>query len=171
MKSKNVKDIKLRNSIIKASGEQLERIVTIPENLPKKHLIKFFEKSYEFMSERYGEKNVISSHVHLTDTAHMHFNFSSVTKDKIIDDKSITKENSQNFNKDLLNYLDKHFNDTNSLIDDKFKIFTKEELVELEAKEAQKPSIIEQLKNNKEKAAQQKPSSEKDKTKKLDIQL
>lgn len=43
----------------------------------------FFERSYRFLCDRYGEQNVISAYVHKDEkTPHMHFAFVPVTEDK-----------------------------------------------------------------------------------------
>ena len=43
----------------------------------------FFELSYKFLSERYGEQNVISAYVHMDETTpHMHFLFIPIVDDK-----------------------------------------------------------------------------------------
>lgn len=44
---------------------------------------RFFEESYKFLCEKYGEKNVVSAYVHLDETTpHMHFAFVPVVVDK-----------------------------------------------------------------------------------------
>lgn len=51
---------------------------------------KFFQASYDFLKERYGEKNVISSKVHLDErTPHMHTYIVPVTQDGRLSAKSI----------------------------------------------------------------------------------
>lgn len=43
----------------------------------------FFERTYQFLADRYGEKNVISAYVHMDEkTPHMHFAFVPATADK-----------------------------------------------------------------------------------------
>ena len=43
----------------------------------------FFERTYRFLCDRYGEQNVISAYVHKDEkTPHMHFAFVPVTEDK-----------------------------------------------------------------------------------------
>lgn len=43
---------------------------------------KFFEDSYNFLADRYGKENIVSSVVHMDErTPHMHFNFVPVTED------------------------------------------------------------------------------------------
>lgn len=51
---------------------------------------KFFEKSYEFFRERYGEKNIVAANVHLDEkTPHMHLSLVPVTKDNRLSAKSL----------------------------------------------------------------------------------
>ena len=53
----------------------------------------FFELSYEFLSERYGEQNVISAYVHMDETTpHMHFLFIPIVDDKKWNEKHPDKE-------------------------------------------------------------------------------
>lgn len=43
----------------------------------------FFQRTYDFLADRYGEKNVVSAYVHMDEvTPHMHFAFVPVTEDK-----------------------------------------------------------------------------------------
>lgn len=43
---------------------------------------KYFKYAYEFLKDRYGEKNIISATVHFDETTpHMHFNFVPITSD------------------------------------------------------------------------------------------
>lgn len=53
----------------------------------------FFELSYKFLSERYGEQNVISAYVHMDETTpHMHFLFIPIVDDKKWNEKHPDKE-------------------------------------------------------------------------------
>lgn len=53
----------------------------------------FFELSYKFLSERYGEQNVISAYVHMDETTpHMHFLFIRIVDDKKWNEKHPDKE-------------------------------------------------------------------------------
>jgi len=50
----------------------------------------FFKDSYNFLAERYGKENIISSTVHLDEmTPHMHFNFVPVTSDGRLSAKAL----------------------------------------------------------------------------------
>ena len=73
------------------------RVVTIPQEFYTKaedtdpfafeeknpYITKFFGETYNFLKNRYGEKNVISAYVHMDETTpHMHFLFVPVVWDK-----------------------------------------------------------------------------------------
>lgn len=61
-------------------------VITAPKELPKEYHREFFERTYNFLKERYNdtaEKNIISSWVHNDEvTPHMHFAFIPITYDK-----------------------------------------------------------------------------------------
>lgn len=60
-------------------------VVTLPREMNDKsdeEKRKFFEKTYEFLKERYGADNVISAYVHVDESQpHMHFAFTPVMYD------------------------------------------------------------------------------------------
>ena len=73
----------------------------------------FFERAYQFMADRYGEKNVISAYVHRDETTdHMHFAFVPVTEDKkrggekLSAKEVITRADLRTFHEDLERHLD-----------------------------------------------------------------
>lgn len=89
-------------------------IVTAPKSLPVEENEQFFKETYKFLSCRYGEKNVVSSYVHLDETTpHMHFAFVPVTLDKkkniekVSAKEILTKNELKVFHGDLENYLTK----------------------------------------------------------------
>nr|CRY97554.1 hypothetical protein [uncultured prokaryote] len=58
-------------------------LITAPKTLPEERQKEFFEQSYQFLKEKYGEKNIISAYVHMDETTpHMHFCFVPVVYDK-----------------------------------------------------------------------------------------
>lgn len=65
------------------------------ETLSKQQQEQFFKDSYDFLAERYGKENIISSTVHLDErTPHMHFNFVPVTADGRLSAKIVfTRQN------------------------------------------------------------------------------
>lgn len=99
-------------------------VVTLPEyrhhnqNLhvsPDKEQVErlFFERTYRFLCDRYGEQNVISAYVHKDEkTPHMHFAFVPVTEDKkrggekVSAKEVITKNDLKTFHTDLERHLD-----------------------------------------------------------------
>ena len=91
-------------------------VVTLPENLkgvPENEQREFFEKTYEFLSERYGgEKNVLSANVHNDETTpHMHFAFMPVVwdekkqREKVSAKEVLNRKDLQAFHQDLDNFL------------------------------------------------------------------
>jgi len=90
--------------------------VTLPKYFPRDKEQEFFEKSYNFLSERYGEENVISSYVHVDETTpHMHFSFVPVVFDKKKERYKLSAKEKLNvmdlrtFHKDLELKLSSHF--------------------------------------------------------------
>lgn len=59
-------------------------IVTAPKDLPMSEMEKFFNVTYEFLSERYGEKNCVQAVVHNDEGGqpHIHFLFIPAAADK-----------------------------------------------------------------------------------------
>lgn len=93
-------------------------VITLPKNIEVDSLEEklFFEKSFEFLKNKYGEKNVISSYVHKDEkTPHMHFCFVPVVLDKknkiekVSAKELLTRNHLQVFHKELSNYLYKYF--------------------------------------------------------------
>ncbi|SMH41739.1 Plasmid recombination enzyme [Carnobacterium iners] len=93
-------------------------IVTLPKNLKEQtesDQQAFFEKTYAFLSERYGgEKNVLSAQVHLDETTpHLHFVFMPVVwdekkqREKISAKEVLNRNDLQNFHGELDTFLKK----------------------------------------------------------------
>ncbi|PEW24232.1 MobV family relaxase [Bacillus thuringiensis] len=91
-------------------------VVTLPENLKsisEKEQREFFEKTYEFLSNRYGgEKNVLSANVHNDETTpHMHFAFMPVVwdekkqREKVCANDVLTRKELKTFHQDLDKFL------------------------------------------------------------------
>ncbi len=58
-------------------------IVTLPKNIPAEKAKVFFQQTYNFLSAKYGEQNVLSATVHMDETTpHLHFCFIPVAYDK-----------------------------------------------------------------------------------------
>lgn len=89
-------------------------VVTLPEELKEAHegaQKRFFEESYDFLSERYGKENVLAGAVHNDETTpHMHFAFMPVTfdekkqREKVSAKEVLTRNDLKTFHEDL----DKH---------------------------------------------------------------
>ncbi|PEK39425.1 MobV family relaxase, partial [Bacillus pseudomycoides] len=93
-------------------------IVTLPENLKgasEQEQRQFFEKTYEFLTDRYGgEKNVLSANVHNDETTpHMHFAFMPVVwdekkqREKVSAKEVLTRKDLRTFHQDLDEFLKK----------------------------------------------------------------
>ncbi|MEK4678275.1 MULTISPECIES: MobV family relaxase [Bacillus] len=91
-------------------------VVTLPENLKRiseKEQREFFEKTYEFLANRYGgEKNVLSANVHMDETTpHMHFAFMPVVwdekkhREKVSAKEVLTRKELKTFHQDLNTFL------------------------------------------------------------------
>lgn len=91
-------------------------IVTLPAELKEKTIAEqrlFFEKTYEFLIDRYGgEKNVITATVHNDETTpHMHFAFVPTMfdakrgMDKVCAKKVVSRKDLSSFHGDLDNFL------------------------------------------------------------------
>ena len=91
-------------------------VVTLPESLQKvseNEQRKFFEKTYEFLINRYGgEKNVLSANVHNDETRpHMHFAFMPVVwdekkqREKVSAKEVLTRKDLRTFHQDLDEFL------------------------------------------------------------------
>lgn len=91
-------------------------IVTLPKDFPLEQERQFFEQSYKFLENRYGEKNVVSAYVHKDEsTPHLHFSFVPVVydqkkdKEKVSAKECINKKDLLTFHKDLSKHMEKHF--------------------------------------------------------------
>lgn len=58
-------------------------VVTVPKSVPEECYEDFFERAYNFLKEKHGEKNVISAYVHMDETTpHLHFAFMPIVYDE-----------------------------------------------------------------------------------------
>src|SRR5699024_4072382 len=90
-------------------------IVTLPEELngaPEGSQEQFFEETYDFLSDRYGEENVLAGVVHNDETTpHMHFTFMPVTYDekrereKVSAKEVLNRNELKSFHQDFDNHL------------------------------------------------------------------
>lgn len=90
-------------------------IVTIPKDFLDTHPDRereFFENTYNFLKEKYGEENVISAYVHRDEvTPHMHFAFIPVVQDKkrggfkVSAKEALTRSDLRSFHDELTMHL------------------------------------------------------------------
>ena len=91
-------------------------VITAPQELKKENEDAFFKSCYEFLNNRYGEKNCISCTVHKDESGqpHLHYLFIPVVEDKkhkdydgkVCADNLITQRELRNFHPDLQRHLD-----------------------------------------------------------------
>jgi len=128
-------------------------VVTQPKELPPEESRKFFEESYTFLNNRYGgEKNVISSYVHMDEkTPHMHFSFIPVTHDKkknidkVASSEVVNRLDLQTFHNDLDKHMEKAFGRNIGILNEATKEGNKE-IHEL--KQAERLKESDKLKND-----------------------
>jgi hypothetical protein len=87
-------------------------VVTAPKGLPESDHKYFFEGVYDFLKQRYDEKNVISAFVHMDETTpHMHFAFVPVVLDnkkqidKVSAKECVNRKDLQCFHQDLERHM------------------------------------------------------------------
>lgn len=92
-------------------------IVTAPQDLAEEREHQFFETVYDFLSERYGEENVVQAIVHDDEGGqpHLHFCFIPTVEDpkheqgyKICAHEVLTRRELRNLHPDMQRYLDEH---------------------------------------------------------------
>jgi len=91
-------------------------VITVPKDIIGTDCEKqFFQETYDFLKEKYGEENVISAYVHKDETTpHIHFTFVPVVKDKKRGDlkvsakECITQNDLKTFHTKLDEYLKKN---------------------------------------------------------------
>lgn len=97
-------------------------IITAPKDLPEQEYKVFFQASYDFLKERYGVENVISSWVHMDEVQpHMHFAFVPVVQtlkrdrknsdilikwNKVSAKECVNRSDLQSFHMDLQKYVE-----------------------------------------------------------------
>jgi hypothetical protein len=88
-------------------------VVTAPVDLPREQHRAFFESTYNFLSDRYGEKNVVQAIVHADEggESHLHFCFLPIAPDskrggeKICANDILTPAKLKDFHPDLARHL------------------------------------------------------------------
>jgi len=92
-------------------------VITLPKEIQNQEDTKFFfQKTYEFLENRYGRENVVSAFVHMDEkTPHMHFAFVPVIYDakkgryKVSAKECISRTELSRFHEDLQNYFDQTY--------------------------------------------------------------
>lgn len=131
-------------------------VVTIPAELKaaqKKVQNDFFKHVYNFLNNRYGEKNCISAYVHFDQTTpHMHYSFIPVVIDKKKNIEKVSAKDLVNlrdlktFHKDLQNYLQSKMQMPLSIITGETKINGNKTIKELQEESNKLNEEIEILK-------------------------
>lgn len=87
-----------------------EVIVTKPQDLAMERSKEFFEKTYDYFSEKYGAKNIICAQVHMDETTpHIHVDILNEFNGKInAADKFWKKDGYNNLHPELQQYLHEH---------------------------------------------------------------
>lgn len=130
------------------------------DKLPQAEQDKFFKESYEFLKNRYGEKNVVASTVHYDEkTPHLHCYIVPVTEDGRLSAKDVfTRIELQNLQTDYPKYMnEKGFDLERGLGSDgkrkhldtqEFKIQTKQQ--EIEKTKTELDRTFDRIKNKQE---------------------
>lgn len=96
-------------------------VITMPRDLPAEKEQAFFANTYDFLVNKYGEKNVVSAYVHKDEsTPHMHFawlpivqekkNKKRLGQEKLSAKECITRSDLQKFHQQLQDYLEQKLN-------------------------------------------------------------
>ena len=99
-------------------------VVTLPKGMELDEW-RFFEATFKFLTNRYGQENVISAYVHRDETQpHLHFAFVPVTMDKkknipkVSAKEVLTRMELQRFHGDLDNHLTSVFGYSTGILND-----------------------------------------------------
>lgn len=81
-----IDELNLNRAVRKDATVMVQCLITSDstffDKMNKDQQVEFFKKSYDFIKDRYGEKNMVSAIIHFDErTPHMHVNFVPVTKD------------------------------------------------------------------------------------------
>lgn len=90
-------------------------VVTVPDNVPKDKQKEFFEYTYMWLNNRYGEENCIGASVHMDETTpHMHYYFLPIQRsldkqgqeiDKLNAKAVVCRKDLQTFHQELASFL------------------------------------------------------------------
>lgn len=87
-------------------------VITCPQELKdnKQNRERFFELSYEFVKDRYGEKNVMQGYVHMDETTpHMHVSIIPEVDGSVSAKKLFTRAELRSFHRDLDKIMEHEF--------------------------------------------------------------
>lgn len=81
-----IDELDLKRGVRKDATVMSQAMITSDDKffkgMTKDQQLEFFNKSYDFIKDRYGEKNMVSATIHFDEkTPHMHVNFVPVTED------------------------------------------------------------------------------------------
>lgn len=81
-----IKELDLKRAIRKDATVMVQVMITSDkaffDGMTKPEQVEFMKKSYEFIKDRYGEKNLVSAIIHMDEkTPHLHVNFVPITED------------------------------------------------------------------------------------------
>lgn len=96
-------------------------VITMPRDLPPEKEQAFFANTYDFLVNKYGERNVVCAYVHKDEsTPHMHFawlpvvqekkNKKRLGEEKLSAKECITRSDLQKFHQQLQDYLEQKLN-------------------------------------------------------------
>lgn len=89
-----IASLNLKRAPRKDAVRMCDCVITMPKGLDPSYQDAFFSSCYEFLGDRYGCENVVSSWVHLDETTpHMHFAWVPVTKDGRLSAKDVVDRN------------------------------------------------------------------------------
>lgn len=90
-----------------------EWVVTAPQNMPETYQREFFQKTVEFLNERYGADNCIKATVHMDEAqAHLHYDFIPAAPDlkhggyKICANDILNRSEMRNFHPQFQKFMD-----------------------------------------------------------------
>lgn len=109
---------------------------------------RFFKESYEYLKEKVGEKNVVSSIVHLDETTpHMHFSFVPMNEDGTL---SAKKKINRNFLREIQDEFPRHMKERGFDIERGMENSTKKHLKDLDYKKQEIKKDIEKARQQQE---------------------
>lgn len=88
--NERIAGLDLKRRVRKDAVKMCDCVITLPQSFDSSRECEFFAAAYAFLSQRYGQENVVSAWVHKDEaTPHMHFAWVPVTKDGRLSAKSV----------------------------------------------------------------------------------